>query len=82
MEIPILGIVENMSWFECSECGKRHYPFGKSKLEETARKYGLDILARLPINPENADACDHGKIEDIKSGDIASAAAIIESKLQ
>ena len=56
MEIPILGIVENMSWFECSECGKRHYPFGKSKLEETARKYGLDILARLPINPENADA--------------------------
>ena len=58
MNIPILGIVENMSCFVCPDCGKKYYPFGESRLEETANRYGLEILARLPIDAANAKACD------------------------
>jgi Mrp family chromosome partitioning ATPase len=63
MNIPILGIVENMSYMECPDCGKKLYPFGQSKLDQVAEEMGLDILARLPIQPENAELCDAGKIE-------------------
>ncbi len=81
MDIPILGIVENMSYFVCPDCGKKHYPFGQSKLEQVAKQYGLDILARMPIDSKNAQACDEGKIESILNEDAASAADIIEKKL-
>lgn len=80
MSVPILGIVENMSFFECPDCGKRYYPFGESKLEETAAEYHLDILARLPIDPQNAKACDEGKIESIINENITSAVDVIENK--
>lgn len=81
MDIPILGIVENMSYFECPDCGKRYYPFGESKLEEVAAEYGVDILARLPIDPKNAKACDEGKIESIDNAIAAEAADKLEKKL-
>lgn len=74
MEIPILGIVENMSWFKCPDCGKKHYPFGTSKLDDVAKEYGIDILTRLPIDPENAKACDNGKVESIISPEAEQAA--------
>ena len=81
MNIPILGVIENMSCFVCPDCGKKHYPFGESKLENAAKEYGLDILARLPIDPAAAKACDEGRIESIINEDAAAAAEKLEAKL-
>jgi Mrp family chromosome partitioning ATPase len=66
MSIPILGIVENMSYYECPDCGKKINVFGDSHLEETADAYELPILARLPICTELAKACDKGEIENFE----------------
>jgi len=66
MNVPILGIVENMSYFECNECGKKHKIFGESNIEKTAEANNLKILARLPIDPKIAKACDEGTIELFK----------------
>lgn len=63
MNVPVLAIVENMSYFECPDCGKRHYIYGESNVEEIAEKNGIDTTARLPINPKFAAACDKGMIE-------------------
>ena len=63
MNIPIVGIVENMSYFVCEKCGEKHYPFGKSNLEEIANKYGIKNVARLPITPDLAKQADRGLIE-------------------
>ena len=63
MNIPIVGIVENMSYFVCEKCGEKHYPFGKSNLEEIANKYGIKNIARLPITPDLAKQADRGLIE-------------------
>ena len=81
MDIPILGIVENMSWFKCPDCGNKHYPFGESKLTEVAKEYGLEILTRMPIDPENAKACDSGKIESVISPEAEEAAEKISAAL-
>ena len=63
MNIPVLGLVENMSYIECPDCGKRISPFGESHLEEIAARHGIGSIARLPINPKLAAACDKGAIE-------------------
>ena len=63
MNIPILGIVENMSYIECPDCKKKISVFGESKVEATAEEYGIKSVARLPINPKLAAACDKGAIE-------------------
>ncbi len=72
MNVPILGLVENMSWFECPDCGKKHEIFGKSSIEEVAAKYGLPILARLPMRPDAAAACDAGRVEDLQFPELES----------
>lgn len=64
MKIPVLGIVENMSYYQCPDCGKKHSIFGESHVEETARDYGVTTIAKLPIEPEAANACDNGRIEE------------------
>jgi Mrp family chromosome partitioning ATPase len=74
MNVPVLGLVENMSYFECPDCGKKINVFGESKLEEVAEQYGVDILGRLPINPKLAAACDRGMIE-LYEGDWLDEAA-------
>lgn len=74
MNIPILGVVENMSFALCPDCGKKINVFGESKLEEVAKGYGLDILGRLPIDPKLAAACDKGAIE-LYSGDWLDSAS-------
>ncbi len=66
MHIPVLGLVENMSYFECDQCGKKHFIFGESRLEETAARYGIPNTARLPILPELASAGDRGAIEEFQ----------------
>ncbi|MGN0656287.1 MAG: P-loop NTPase [Ruminiclostridium sp.] len=64
MNVPVIGLVENMSYFKCDSCGKEHYIFGESHIEETAKKFGIENIARLPINPEFAAKADKGEIED------------------
>lgn len=63
MNVPIVGIVENMSYYTCPDCGKEHKIFGESHIEEVAAKYAIPVLSRLPINPKIAAACDRGMIE-------------------
>lgn len=63
MNIPILGLVENMSYVKYPDCNKEIKLFGDSKLPEVAKKYDLPVLARLPIDPKIAAACDKGMIE-------------------
>ncbi len=63
MDIPVLGIVENMSYFKCPDCGKNHYIFGESRLEELAAAHGIPRVARIPIDPKLAAACDKGLLE-------------------
>ncbi len=64
MNIPVLGIVENMSYYVCPDCGKKISVFGESSLEKTAEKFNISTIARLPINPDFAKLCDEGKIEE------------------
>ena len=61
--IPVLGIVENMSYFKCPDCGGIHEIFGKSRLEEIARKYGIFNTARIPVDPALASLVDAGEVE-------------------
>ena len=63
MDVSVLGIVENMSYFECPDCKSRHSIFGESHIDEVAAKYGIKNIARMPINPKLAAACDKGLIE-------------------
>ena len=63
MKVPVMGIVENMSYFECDKCGKRHDLFGKSNIEELASQYNIPQISKIPINPKLAAACDKGLIE-------------------
>ena len=63
MDIPVLGLVENMSYMSCPDCGKKLYPFGEGRTEEAAAKYGLPVLAKMPIDPKLAKLVDNGAIE-------------------
>ncbi|MBQ3000557.1 MAG: P-loop NTPase, partial [Oscillospiraceae bacterium] len=65
MHIPVLGFVENYSYLECPDCGKKIEVFGKSKLDAVAKKFDLPILARLPIDPKVAESYDAGKMEAV-----------------
>ena len=67
LNIPVIGIVENMSYYECPDCGKRHAIFGESHLEEIAGQYGIRHIARLPMDASIARSCDQGAIEAVKS---------------
>ena len=66
MSIPILGLVENYSYLTCPDCGKKLEVFGPSHLDEAAKELSLPVLARLPIDPQLAHACDEGLIEMAK----------------
>lgn len=67
MDIPIIGIVENMSYVSCPDCGKKIYVFGKSHLEEVAEKFDLNVLGHLPLDSELTKLSDMGMIEDYSS---------------
>ena len=74
MDIPVLGIIENYSYFQCPDCGKRHAIFGQSRIEEVAASLNVPVLARLPIDPAVAAAFDTGKIEDFSPNCLESVA--------
>ena len=67
MHKPILGLIENYSYFQCPNCGERHSIFGESKLEKVAADLGLKVLAQLPMDPELAQAIDRGQVESIET---------------
>lgn len=63
MGVPVVGLVENMSYYVCPSCGERHEPFGPSRAQMTADAFGIDMLGRLPLDPALAALCDRGTIE-------------------
>ena len=80
MNVPVLGIVENMSWYECPSCHERHEIFGKSRVEELAARYRIPALARIPMDPEVARLCDGGQVEEVPEKwlyDIATALPVL-----
>ena len=78
MNIPIIGLVENMSYFKCPDNGKEYQIFGDSHIDEIADKHQLKILAKLPIDPKISAACDNGMIEDFNENWFISVAEILE----
>lgn len=65
MHIPVLGIVENMSYFECPTCHDRHFIFGQSHVAELAKEFNIDTVAQIPISSDLAALCDAGCIENL-----------------
>ena len=66
MNVLVLGLVENMSYYQCPDCGKKHNIFGESQIDETAKELGVPVLAKLPIDPEVAKLVDEGRVEDVE----------------
>ena len=78
MNIKILGIIENYSYFVCDACDKKHLIYGESKTEDVAKQYETKLLSQIPINPMYAKMIDEGKVEDIAFDFIESAITEIE----
>ena len=81
MDVPILGLVENMSFLQCPDCGKRLSVFGESQIDEVAEKFGLKVLAKLPIDPALARNVDDGQIELYEGEYLGDAVKAIEEML-
>ncbi len=79
MEIPILGLVENYSYFRCPDNGKDYKIFGKSHLAETADASGLKVLARLPVDPAIAKTCDDWKAESLSLKELEDCCEFLET---
>ena len=79
MNIPILGIVENMSYVKCPDCGKEITVFGKSNIDKIAESFKLPVLARLPMDENTSRAVDAGDVESIEMPELEEAAKKIES---
>ena len=78
MNIPIVGLVENMSYLACPDCGRKIYLFGEGKTQEAADRYGLPLLAQMPIDPALAALVDAGRIEDFQGSWLSAAADRLE----
>lgn len=78
MDIPILGVVENMSYLECPDCGKKISVFGESHIDQVAKEQGIKVLAKLPIDPKIAQLVDAGKIEYLEEGWLDDAVSAVE----
>ena len=82
MQVPVLGLVENMAYFKCPDCGKEHAVFGESHVAETAESFGIEHTARLPIDPAIAAMVDAGELESVSGGQIAPMADVVEGLLK
>ena len=78
MDIPILGLVENMSYVQCPHCDERIAVFGDSHLDEIAAQYELQVLGKLPMDPKLARACDEGMIERFEGDYLSGAVSLLE----
>jgi Mrp family chromosome partitioning ATPase len=81
MNIPVLGIVENMSYMNCPHCGEPIYIFGEGRVESYAAELGLDVLGKIPMNPDYAAKCDAGNAEDIEAEGLDSLVYVLEGLL-
>ena len=79
MCIPVLGFVENYSYLECPDCGKKIEVFGKSHLDAVAAQFGLPVLARLPIDPKVAESYDNGQMESVDTANVDGVICAIEN---
>lgn len=79
MHVPVLGFVENYSYLQCPDCGKKINVFGKSHLDAIAQEHGLPILARLPIDPKVAEAYDNGQMETVNTDALAEAIKAVKA---
>ena len=80
MHIPVLGVVENMSYFVCPDCGKKHELFGRSKIDETAGELGIPVLAKLPIDPKINRMVDEGRVEEAHLSELDAFVSALEGK--
>lgn len=78
MHIPVLGFVENYSYLQCPDCGKKINVFGKSHLDEVAAQFDLPVLARLPIDPAVAEAYDNGLMETVNTDALLGAVEAVK----
>ena len=78
MNIPIIGLVENMSYVKCPDCGREINVFGKSKAEEVCKEYGIELIGRMPIDEKLSSLVDHGVIELMDNDYLDSAADSVE----
>lgn len=78
MDIPIVGLVENMSYVACPDCGKKIYLFGEGKSEQAALRHSLPLLAQMPIDPALASLADEGRIEDFEGAWLSPVADALE----
>ena len=70
MNVPVLGLVEFLSYYVCPHCNEKISIFGESQIDETAKELGVPVLAKLPINPDAAKMIDAGRVEDIEAGEL------------
>ncbi len=82
MNIPVLGLIENMSWMACPHCGEKLFPFGESRALQIASAHSIPLLAQLPIDPALAAGCDRGLAETVGAGLLAEAADALEAMLR
>jgi len=81
MNIPIIGLVENMSYFKCPDNDKEYKIFGDSHIDEIAREHNLEVLAKLPVDPAISLACDRGLIEELEAADLVDQVAQVLEKM-
>ena len=81
MNVPVLGLVENYSYMKCPDCGKRLAVFGESRIDEVAGEHQIPVLAKIPVNPALASACDHGEIEAFDGTWLDQAADAVDALL-
>ncbi|MCM1114862.1 MAG: Mrp/NBP35 family ATP-binding protein [Clostridium sp.] len=80
MDVPVLGLVENMSYYVCEDCGKKINIFGESKIDETAAELGVPVLAKLPINPEINKLVDNGRIYDAACSELDEFVSVLKGE--
>lgn len=79
MNIPILGMVENMSYITCPDCGKKISVFGESNAENIASEYNIPLLAKIPMNPQIARLCDAGEIDSVEADFMDNVVKTVEN---
>ena len=80
MNIPVFGLVENMSYVTCPDCGKQFSVFGESHIDAIAKKFGVSTVAKLPVDPTLAAQCDKGLIELFEGGWLDDMLSMLEQR--
>ncbi len=82
LKIPVLGLIENMSYLNCKHCGDKNFILGESRSEEFAEKLDTELIARLPFEKDIAELCDAGKIEEYQNKEISNTIEKIKSTIK